>query len=332
MVSGDGCRDHPDPRRVDGRGDLAGRHRGARSRRRRRPRPHGRTGEPGRADLPPARAAAEAVRARAAGAQGRALHTVGVRRRDGPRLRHRCRRRHRRALHVRLEGQARTAERAGRRRRPRRAAVEGRVFPRAARVHATAGRRRPDQRVQLPGVGRAREARARVPGWRADDRQAGHPHGVSGRGVGAHSRRVRPRARRHAAAGERPRARPVRAARPRRPRGVHRQRRHRPASARAGTARRALHERDRLDQRLGTGSGCRGRHPGVRRVRAAALRRADDESRPEVHRDPPGDRSGRRRRCRRRRPGRDDRGAHRARRPARRGRHDGTAGVAGAAR
>ena len=89
--------------------------------------------------------------------------------------------------------------------------------------------------------------------------------------------------------------------------------------------RRALHERDRLDQRE-RARHRRGRgHARVRRVRQAARRRDDHEDGAEVHRDPPGDRARGIRRRRDRRRARAHRRARRRRRPARRGRHDGPA-------
>ena len=53
------------------------------------------------------------------------------------------------------------------------AAVEERHLRRPARLHPAPGRRRPHQRVQLPGLGDAREARADLARGRAGDRQAG---------------------------------------------------------------------------------------------------------------------------------------------------------------
>ena len=128
--------------------------------------------EPRRADLPPARDAAQAVRPRPHRAQGRALRDLGAHRRDQGRLVGRHRRRHRRAVLVLGQGPTRDAERPGVRRRPRRAALEGRLVPRPAHLHAAARRRRADQRVQLPGVGLAREVRTRVPRRHAHARQA----------------------------------------------------------------------------------------------------------------------------------------------------------------
>ena len=73
-------------------------------------------------------------------------------------------------------------------------ALEGRLLPRPAHLHAPARRRRADQRLQLPGVGVAREVRARVPRRRADRRETGHPDRLPRRGRRAHPRRVGPAA------------------------------------------------------------------------------------------------------------------------------------------
>ena len=159
-------------RRVDRRARRPGQHGRPRPRRGAGVRAHGRAAEPRRAHLPPARGAAQAVRARAHRAQGRALRDLGAHRRDEGRLVGRHRRRHRRALLVLGQGPARDAERPGLRRRPRGAALEGRLIPRPAHLHAAARRGRADQRVQLPGVGVAREVRTRVPRRHADARQA----------------------------------------------------------------------------------------------------------------------------------------------------------------
>ena len=161
----------------------------------------------GALQLPRARAAAQAVRHRADGAQGGALRAVEARRRDGARLAQRRRRRHRRALHLLVEGPSRAAERAGVPRRSDRAALEGRVVPRPARVHPPAGRRGADQRLQLPDVGRSGEVRARVPRRGPDPCEAGDADRLRRRGLGADPRRVGTPPRRIAAARVRKRAR-----------------------------------------------------------------------------------------------------------------------------
>ena len=73
-----------------------------------------------------------------------------------------------------------------------------------------ARRRRPDQRLQLPGLGPAGEARPGVARRRARAGQAGHPDRVPDRPAGRADRRVRPAARRRAAAGLRQRGGPAR--------------------------------------------------------------------------------------------------------------------------
>ena len=290
-------------RRIDRRTRRPGQHR--------RPRPRGRTAvrahrgpaEPRCADLPPARDAAQAVRPRPHRAQRRALRDLGAHRRDQGRLVGRHRRRHRRAVLVLGQGSTRDAERPRLRRRPRRAAVEGRLIPRTAYLHAAARGGRADQRVQLSGVGVAREIRSRVPRRHADARQARHADGLPGGGVRAHPRRVGPAARGLAPDRERQRADPVRPPAPRRPRGLHRQRLHRRDAARPrlrADRRGALHERDRLDQRLDPRRRRDRGNAGVRRVRPPARDRDDLEGRAEVHRDPAGARArGIRRRPRR---------------------------------
>ena len=64
-------------------------------------------------------------------------------------------------------------------------------------------------------------------------------------------------------------------------------------AARSGRTGRAVHERDRLDQRVGPRAGCCARHPRVRRLCQAAPGRAHDQGRAEVHGDPPRHRAGR---------------------------------------
>ena len=66
-------------------------------------------------------------------------------------------------------------------RRPDRAAVEGRHVRRPPHLRAARRRRRPHQRVQLPRVGNAREARADAARRHAGDRQAGDGDVVSHR-------------------------------------------------------------------------------------------------------------------------------------------------------
>ena len=79
------------------------------------------------------------------------------------RLLDRHRRRHRHAVRLREPRPARVPRRDVLRRRRAGGAVEGRHLRRAAHLRAARGRRRPHQRVQLPRVGNAREARDDVP-------------------------------------------------------------------------------------------------------------------------------------------------------------------------
>ena len=90
----------------------------------------------------------------------------------------------------------------GPRRRPRTAGPR-RDLRRPTRLHLAPRRRGPDQRLQLPGLGDAREARTGVPGRAADDREAGQPDGLPHRARRTPHRRVRPAARGHPAAAGR---------------------------------------------------------------------------------------------------------------------------------
>lgn len=220
-------------RRRDGRGDrtdlVGGRRHGGGAAARAR----GRRARVARAHLPPARAAAEGPRAVPEGAQGRAVRAVRAVRGDEVRLVDRHRRRLRRAARVRVQGQARAAERQGLRRRARRAARARRHVRRPAHLHAAARCRGPDQRLQLPHVGAAREVRARVHRRGADADQARVPDGVRDREDGRADARLRAAARGVAAAGlrfgGRPAGPPDRAG----PGRVHRLRVHGPAPAHA---------------------------------------------------------------------------------------------------
>ena len=293
--------------------------------------------EPRRADLPPARDAAQAVRARPHRAQGRALRDLGAHRRDEGRLVGRHRRRHRRAVHVLGQGPTRDAERAGLRRRPRRAALEGRLIPRTAHLHAAARRGRADQRVQLPGVGLAREVRARVPRRRADARQAGDADRLPRRGVRAHPRRVGAAARGLAAArvsGSVPTLFDhlrlgdlvgFTGSAPRPPRRCARTTRVQTGGVRFTS------ETDSINASILGADAIEGTPEFDAFVRQL-VDRDDLEGRAEVHRDPAGDRARGIRRRRRRRRARAHRRARRRRRPARRGRHDGPARLDRAAR
>ena len=152
----------------------------------------------------------EGARPRDHGAQGRAVRAQLPDRRDpqGRLDRHRGRRRH--ALLLLVQGPPRAARRARAARRRAGDAVEERHLHRPARLHLAAGRRGPHQRLQLPGLGDAREARADPARGRAGDREAGLGDRLPGRGgVPDHDRSGHPAARR-GAADRRRRRRPVR--------------------------------------------------------------------------------------------------------------------------
>ena len=200
----------------------------------------GRAGD-ARADLPPARGRAQGAGQAALGGQGRALRAVPAHRRHPPRLDGRHRRRLRHALRFREQGHPRAAQRHDRARRTARAPGARRHLRRPARLHLASGRRRAGQRLQLPRLGHAREARAGVPRRTADDRQAGQPDGVPHRGRRTPHRRLGPAPRGIAAAAVRQRRHPARPAHRAGLRGVHGLGAHRgrPARAPVRAARRA---------------------------------------------------------------------------------------------
>ncbi len=241
------------PRRVDRRGGRP--HLGDRPRPvcDGRPRPYGRRTGHSRADVPPARQHPQGRRQAPRRGQGRALRTVRAHRRDAARLAGRHRRRHRHGVQLRQQGHPRAAQRHRDPRRRDRAARQDRRVPRPAPLHLAARRRRADQRLQLPGLGHAREARPGLPRRAPDDRQARQPDGLPDRGRRAPHHRVRPDARGLAAAAVR---QPRRPARPARRAGLHRvhrlgQHRRDAAPAPLGAARRrAARRRGRLAQLL----------------------------------------------------------------------------------
>ena len=117
-----------------------------------------------------------------------------------------------------------------------------------------ARRRGAGQRLQLPGLGPAREARPAVPGRRPLDHQARDAHRVPHRGARRADRRLRSAARGHGAVPRRRRRRPVRPPHRAGPRVVHRLGVHGAAPAHApdaDLARGALHRRGRLAELLG---------------------------------------------------------------------------------
>ena len=129
---------------------------------------------------------------------GTVLRHLGLDRGDQAGLDGRHRRRHRGAVHLRRQGPPGTAElhRAGR--RSGRTARQDRPVRRPAHLHPAPRGGAADQRLQLPGLGDAGEARAGVPGRGADRRQAGIPDLLPGRGRGPGDHRLR------AAAGGQP--------------------------------------------------------------------------------------------------------------------------------
>ncbi len=243
--------------------------------RRPRLRPDGRAGVARRADLPPARRAAEADGAAcspsARTSSTRSRRRTGATKNDS---------------WVDIDGGIGvlfTYSSKGRRELPNakvyvdgagRGALEGRQLHRPAHLHPADRRRGADQRVQLPGLGVAREVRARVPRRHADAREAGDAIRIPRRGDGAHPRRVGAAARRIAAArlGQRSRRSSITCASATWSRSPGRRRRPSACASHdvGADRRRRVLERDRLDQRVGAGPGCRGRHPRVRRVRRAS--------------------------------------------------------------
>ena len=175
------------PRRGDERGDRRGRRRDRQRRARfqgdARPRPRRSAGRRLRALTFHERALdAEGPRQRGHGAQGGIVRAQLRDRRDPHRRLDRHRGRRRNALLLLLQGPARAAQRPGPDRRRDGAAVEGRKLRRPARLHPAPGRRGPYQRLQLPGLGDAREARADPARRGAGDRQARFGDRLSRRG------------------------------------------------------------------------------------------------------------------------------------------------------
>ena len=114
-----------------------------------------------------------------------AAHRSHEGRRDG---RHRGRHRH--PVRLRQRRHPAAAQRHGPPRRRPDPAGQGRHLRGPARLHLAARRHGADQRVQLPGLGDAREARPGVPRRAADDRQAGRADVLRHRGGGPRDRRV----------------------------------------------------------------------------------------------------------------------------------------------
>ena len=240
-------------RRRDRRGDRQGLLGGRRLRRGAGSRPRRRRARAAGADVPPARGAAQGPGGASARAPRRAVRGVGAHRRHPRRLQVRRRRRHRHAARLRVEGQAGAAQRHRLRRRRGGAAQQGRDLRRPAHLHVAARGRGAGQRVQLPGVGAAGEARPRVPRRRAERGQAREPHGVPHGQAGGADRRIGVAPRGHAAARRRERGRHVRPPHRAGPRLVHRlgghrrQAAHQPDDRGAG---RPVQRRGRLAQPL----------------------------------------------------------------------------------
>ena len=174
--------------------------------------PRRRSGAP-QDDVPPARADAQGDGAAADGAEGGFLPRVRRHRCDARRFLDRHRGRHRDVFRVRLTWTARVSQRDLLYRRAAGAAVEGRNVRRASHLRAARGRGRSHQRVQLPRLGNAREARADAARRRAGDREAGDDHVVSRRvGVSRDDRRAN-LSRRRDPADLRERGRPARSPR-----------------------------------------------------------------------------------------------------------------------
>ncbi len=146
------------------------------------PRPRSRRPGAAQADLPRAGADDQGARPRDHGPQGRAVRAQLPDRRDpqGRLDRHRGRRRH--ALLLLVEGPPRASRRACPARRRSSRPVEERHLRRPAHLHPAAGRGGAHQRLQLPGLGNAREARADPARRRAGDREAGLGDRLSDRG------------------------------------------------------------------------------------------------------------------------------------------------------
>ena len=153
-----------------------------------------------------------------------------------------------------------------------------------------ARRRRPDQRLQLPGLGDAREVRAGVPGRRADRRQAGQPDRLRDRARRPADGRVRAAARGLGAADRRQRHRPARPPRPARTWCCSPARPRPPASCAA--TRPSWPTRCASTPRPTRSTArCSARTPGPglrsSTCSSAARRRDDRQGRPAVHGHPP---------------------------------------------
>ncbi len=150
---------------------------------------------------------------RAARLQARVLRAVARNRRDQRRFLDRHRRRDRHDARVREQGQAGTPEQPRLSRRSGGGAVEGRQFRGTAHLRAARRRRSAYQRLQLPRLGNAREARPCAACGRAGAGEARDGDQLPHRARRAAHRRDRSAAAGRAATGLWRRRRPVRSPR-----------------------------------------------------------------------------------------------------------------------
>ena len=163
-------------------------------------------------DLPRARRTAQGAGQAPRPDQGRVLRPVAAHRCHPARLDGRHRRRHRHPVLLRQQGHPRAAQRHDRARRQHRGAGPRRHVRRSARLHLAPRCGGPDQRLQLPRLGDAREARTRLPRRPPQHRQAGQPDRLPHRGRRPPDRRVGDPAGRQPAARLRQRRDPARRA------------------------------------------------------------------------------------------------------------------------
>ena len=251
---------------------------------------------------------AQALAKRLARVQGGVLRALLLYRSDQRRFLDRHRRRHRHAVRIRRQGRARAAERPCVSRRRRRSPLQSGRFPRTACLCSARRRGGAHQRVQFPGVGDAREARALPARRRADHRETGHgdglPHGVRR----ASNHRVGDSARGRAAARVRWPGRSVRSPHLSGHGLLHRIGAHGRAAAYASLHRAPfgpVHRRDQFIEFQHPCARCGAGHDGIRLVHRGGRPRDDRQGRSEVHGHPQGARAGavrRSRRSRRSRP------------------------------
>ena len=207
------------------------------------------------------------------GRQAGVLRPLGGDGGDPARLRRRHRRRVRDAAELRQQGHARAAERHHRSRRPGRVRGQARDVPRPAHLHVPARGCRADQRLQLPRLGHAREARSGLPRRDAVGGEAGQPDRLPHRAGVPPDHRVWHPARGLGAAAQRKRVRnpgpPGRSGHGR----LHRLGRHGEEAARAPErrrCRRALQRRGGLAELLDPRARRDAGHARVRAVRGSS--------------------------------------------------------------